>query len=683
MGDMTIHTNSLATCQPEEASPGSMPGPGPLRIGVNLFSLVLQGGGMRQYVLQLLPWMLRLSSHQLLLFYHWRSQPSLASLLRRLTPGERSRVQLLLIEDQNDIYRHAGAFDVLFCPLCAVAPDLLDRPTLATIPDIQEQFFPEYFTDDQRHMRAYYYPYTAHAVTTLLTLSEFSKKTICDAFHLTPNRVRAIHLAPNDEIVNVRPEWPAHLGPLPQPYVFYPANLYPHKNHKTLLAALRILHHERGIDCACLLTGQPTQPGVDIHKEIAAHGLADKVRWLGQVTPAALRYLYEHALALCFPSEFEGFGMPLVEAMQCGCPVLATAVASIPEVAGDAAWLVEGTPESFADAIARLLADPQAREDLRARGRRRGQDFHARHLARQTLEAIDEATLRFWRERSTVPSAPALTYVVCPRTGGRPLAETLARLAFEVEDQDEVLILGSRQSVSDDVRTICDNLGVVRFVAADAWIDEVRRDYLLYLREGDWICQGATRAALLVLTAQPECPAVVGEVLLRGNDDKLLGRAYLPPLSQKLGRAHTSPAAVDWRRAKGLEQVCEPPCSAIFWRSSYVRDQHHCLAGPAWIADLLARVEQPVHLCYRTFASMSADLPPSVAEPARAIPQQVSAWRRVARVTRRFLVSPLVRLHRPGRVMTQRLPPWLRGPLRGLYRQVAGAGEIKGEDSGP
>ena len=346
-----------------------------LRIGVNLFPLALAGGGMRQYVLQLLPRLVRRSPHRFLLFHGAQAQPSVARLLHDLRPADRNRVLPFFFEDQDQIFRQAHHFDVYFCPLNCLAPDLLDRPTVAALADVQERFFPDYFTPQERQTRAEYYPHTAHAATVLLTISEFSKTTICSAFGVPPDKVVVTPLSP--AVVEVESDWPAGLPSLPERYFFYPANLYPHKNHALLLDALRLLR-DRGVDCGCVLTGQPVQPGVDVRREITARGLDDRVVWLGHVSPAALRRLYENAAALAFPSQFEGFGLPLVEAMACGCPVVATPSGSVPEVAGDAALLAAGTREAFADALGRILADNGLREDLIARGRIRVARFSAR-----------------------------------------------------------------------------------------------------------------------------------------------------------------------------------------------------------------------------------------------------------------------------------------------------------------
>src|SRR5262249_26395064 len=297
-----------------------------MRIGMNLFPLESRGGGMRHYVMQLIPWLLRLSHHELLLFYRIQGLSSLASVLRRLSASDRSRVEAVEIDDQEQIFGHAHRFHLYFCPLNGLAPRLLDRPTVGTLADIQDQYFPEYFTRPQLELRRVLYPFMARAVTSLLTISEFSKRSICEKYGIAPAKVTVTHIAPSDDIMLSRPSWPSILPSLPKRYVFFPANLYPHKNHELLLRAIGQVRKRLGIDCACVMTGHEANPGTAIRDRIEANGLVGVARWLGHVPPSALRHLYENAAALAFPSQFEGFGMPLVEAMHCGCPVIATPV---------------------------------------------------------------------------------------------------------------------------------------------------------------------------------------------------------------------------------------------------------------------------------------------------------------------------------------------------------------------
>ena len=259
--------------------PDAKPRPESLRIGVNLFPLALAGGGMRQYVLHLLPWMVRrrrIGSCSSTGAGGIVGRPAAA---RPSSRGAQSSPPYLLRGPGPDLGQ-AHHFDVFFCPLNCLAPDLLDRPTVATLADIQERFFPHYFTPLERQIRAELYPHTAHAATILLTISQFSKDSICSAFGVPPEKIVVTPLSPG--VVDVEANWPADLPPLPEKYFFYPANLYPHKNHILLLDALRLLR-DRGVDCACVLTGQSVQPGVDIHRETASRGLDDRVTCLGHV----------------------------------------------------------------------------------------------------------------------------------------------------------------------------------------------------------------------------------------------------------------------------------------------------------------------------------------------------------------------------------------------------------------
>lgn len=595
---------------------------GAFRIGINLFALTLGGGGMRQYVLQLLPWLLRLSGHHLVVFYHLQGWPSLATLLRGLRPAERCRVRTIEIDSQEQVFAHADAFDVYFAPLNCLAPDLLDRPSLSTLADVQEQFFPEYFTPQQLRDRAQLYPHTARAATVLLTISEFSKRSICKAFAVPAEKVRVTHLAPADDFTTWPARWPRELGEPPGRFVFYPANLYPHKRHVLLLDAIGLLR-DRGTYCSCILTGQPADPGIDIKAEITARGLGGIARWLPHVGPGELRFLYENALALCFPSQFEGFGLPLVEAMACGCPVVATSAASVPEVVADAAMLIEPSAEAFADAIATLLADPARRQDLAARGRHRAAHFSSRKVAQETLEAIEDAVVAFAAPR---PVGLSLSFVVRPGRGGRDLIETLTSLAFEVEPQDEVLVLAAPGNLDEDAQLLCKNLGVVRFVPSGGWVDRVKGDAVWRLAAGQRVAEGASRAALAALAAGPS--AVVGHVLRRGPDGALAGSLYLPPADATTG----------WSAA--------PEC-AVVWRTSFVRQCEAARCG--WAAAALAQADN-VAVCYRTFAITAA--PSGLAGSTSKALRGLGA---------------------PGRALARRLPAQLRNPLRRLYRRVIAA----------
>jgi glycosyltransferase involved in cell wall biosynthesis len=580
-----------------------------MRIGLNLFPLTLRGGGMRHYVMQLIPWMLRLSEHELIVFFGVQGQPSLASVFRTLSLDELRRVDLVEIDDQEQIFRHAHRFDVYFCPLNGFAPGLLDRPTLGTLADVQDQFFPQYFTPPQLELRKQLYPYMARAVTTLLTISEFSKRCICNAFGIPASKVQVTYLAPSDDVLHATPRWPSHLPPLPERCVFYPANLYPHKNHELLLRAIRVLHDKHGIDCACVMTGHEANPGIAIHDRIKANGLEGKAFWLGYVPPAGIRYLYAHAQALAFPSQFEGFGMPLVEAMYCGCPIVATPTTCIPEIAGNAALLVAGTERDFADGLARVLQDKAQRDQLVAYGQQRQTLFSAQGMANATMRAINEAPAKFFGHETTSARAP-VSFVVSPSAGGDALTRTLASLAYEARDQDEILILAEPHQITAKAAALCDNLPNTRFAGSatkpDRWLEHVRLDLVCYLREGEILCRGACRAVEDMLNQSVACQVVAGQAIEVSEDDRFIGLHFTPT---------DAPVQLFGKMV---------PTAAIFSRRAFL-DRHRRLLGQsAWTNWILQAAGDRCRVLYRTLAKVSSSLdkatpPPPLAEIAQGL----------------------------------------------------------------
>jgi glycosyltransferase involved in cell wall biosynthesis len=176
----------------------------------------------------------------------------------------------------------------------------------------------------------------------VITISEHAREALVERLRLDPQRVVAIHLAVDQD--RFSPD-----GRAREPFLLYPANAWPHKNHARLFEAFGRLRAERP-ELRLVLTG-------------AAHDrlppLPDGVESRGHVGLDDLVGLYRSAAALVYPSLYEGFGIPCVEAMACGCPVAASDVASIPEVCGNAAVYFDPLdPESIAEGIRRVLDAP-------------------------------------------------------------------------------------------------------------------------------------------------------------------------------------------------------------------------------------------------------------------------------------------------------------------------------------
>ena len=262
-----------------------------------------------------------------------------------------------------------GELDAIHFPFTVMLPPPGQVPAATTILDLQHEEHPEFFSRAQLLYRRRFYRRPLLESDFVITISEHARRTILDRYPLEPDRVRAIHLAVDHGTFT--PD-----GRPRESFLLYPANGWPHKNHPRLFEALALVRRERP-ELRLVLTGA----GHD------ALTLPDGVESRGHVPLAELVRLYRTAAAVVYPSLYEGFGMPCLEAMSCGAPVAASNVASLPEVCGDAAvYLDPDSVESVADAIQRVLDDPPSR------GIEQAAKFTWDHCARQHDEVYRTLT---------------------------------------------------------------------------------------------------------------------------------------------------------------------------------------------------------------------------------------------------------------------------------------------------
>lgn len=171
---------------------------------------------------------------------------------------------------------------------------------------------------------------------------------------------------------------------LPERFLLYLGGFDNRKNLVLLLKALE----QSEFDIPLAIAGQPPAPNPPLYPDVraAASVLGDRVRWLGRVPEEDKAALYSAATVFVWPSRYEGFGLPPLEAMACGTPVICANASSVPEVTGDAAVLVEpDSLSSLGEAIDRVLADPALRDELRERGSKRAGELTWERTAEQTL----------------------------------------------------------------------------------------------------------------------------------------------------------------------------------------------------------------------------------------------------------------------------------------------------------
>jgi glycosyltransferase involved in cell wall biosynthesis len=226
--------------------------------------------------------------------------------------------------------------------------------TIVTLHDVQHLELPHLFGAAERAFRRLAYDRAARRATRIVVVSGFVRDRAAALLGLDPGRIRVIHSGVDHAVF--RPEEVER-----EPFLLYPARPWPHKNHRRLLEAFALVRRERP-ELRLILTGG------------GAHGpLPDGVEAAGLVGLDELASLYRRASAVVFPSLYEGFGQPILEAMACGCPVACSEVASLPEVAGGAARLFDPEdPRSIADAVHDVLA---ASPEWSARGVERAAAF--------------------------------------------------------------------------------------------------------------------------------------------------------------------------------------------------------------------------------------------------------------------------------------------------------------------
>lgn len=223
----------------------------------------------------------------------------------------------------------------------------------------------------------------------ILTVSEFSRQDVIRHLRIPADRADRVVCVPNGVNRDYRPAGhPRAPGP---PLVLYVGRFDPYKNLVTLVEAFAAVHRERP-EARLLVVGPPDPRYPEPRNRARALGVDGAIRWNGYLDAAALRKAYQEADVLAVPSRYEGFGLPVLEAMACGTPVVCSRAASLPEVAGDAALLVEpGDARGLADAILRVLSDPLLAETLRHRGLARAHEFTWKRTAQETLDVYRRA----------------------------------------------------------------------------------------------------------------------------------------------------------------------------------------------------------------------------------------------------------------------------------------------------
>jgi len=261
-------------------------------------------------------------------------------------------------------------------------------PQVTVVHDLLPLFFPAEYPRQQYYFRSFV-PRVLRSSLVVVADSESTRRDIIQSYGIVPEKVRVIY--PGYDPATYGPGDGDRPPDAAQPfYLLYVGNLLPHKNLLSLLDALAILRRRRPARLIIRGEGQQSYKRA-VRERVETLGLRDAVTFQTYADGKALRDLYTHAACVVLPSLHEGFGLPVLEAMACGTPVITSTTSSLPEVGGDVALRVDPYDTiELADAMYRVLEDRDLREDLRERGLKWVRPFGWHRTAEQMSRLLDE-----------------------------------------------------------------------------------------------------------------------------------------------------------------------------------------------------------------------------------------------------------------------------------------------------
>jgi glycosyltransferase involved in cell wall biosynthesis len=321
-------------------------------------------------------------------------------------PFERLGYQLSrLMKKEPPALLHVQYTAPLFCPV----------PVVTSIHDVSFIEHPEYFTNFRRRQLEFTVSRTARTAARIITVSEFSRTAIAQAYSLDPERITVVPNAANPffRVTNreASQKRVRETFQFDEPFVLSVGDLQPRKNHIGLIEAFSRLIKSRQLPHRLVIAGQDTWFGDRVREAARDSGVEDRISFTGFVSDEDLLRLYNACDCFVFPSLYEGFGIPILEAMACGRAVACSSTSAMPEVADGAGLLFDPTrPDEIARAIRDILIDGELRSRMERLGLQRAAAFSWQRSAQLTLQVYEQVAGRATAiGRSPIRRQPAKT----------------------------------------------------------------------------------------------------------------------------------------------------------------------------------------------------------------------------------------------------------------------------------
>ncbi len=282
------------------------------------------------------------------------------------------------------------SLDLFFNPT-HYSPFFLNCPQIITILDVSYKYFPELFKKKDLYKLSLWGKYSVKSASKILTISEHSKDDIIKEYGVSPSKIAVLHVGIKDEVVSkMTKEEFSKKYKVNSPYVLFVGTIQPRKNIKKLIEAFSKVA-DKNKDVNLIIVGKKGWMYEEILESDKEFGVENRVLFLHDVSNDELPYFYKNAECFVLPSLYEGFGLPVLEAMKYGCPVVTSNVSSLPEAGGEAALYVNPNDASdIFEKIDKVLNDKSLREKMIKKGHDQVKKFSWEKAAKEVIEVFDE-----------------------------------------------------------------------------------------------------------------------------------------------------------------------------------------------------------------------------------------------------------------------------------------------------
>ena len=379
-----------------------------MRIGIDVRSLAgARYGGVGEYVQNILPAIFEAApEHSFHLFYNSRKNPE--AFLEWKKKFDYPNVEIHRFSYPNKLFTFAcryfkrpyidkliGGVDIFFSPHFIPAPVSRDCKKVTTFHDLSFEYFPEYFNNYRRLWHMYMNPRKqAHEADAIIAVSHSTKNDLKNIYSISGDKINVIHSGVCDSVVNPPSEKWSNIKKkygLRDNYILSLSTIEPRKNITGLIRAFNYIKTDS--DIYLVIAGAKGWSYKDIFAEAARSPRADKIIFTGPVEEREKYFLYKNAKVFVYPSLYEGFGFPPLEAMHSGTPTVASMTTSLPEITQGSALLINPyVPADIASAIEAILSDKRLAQMFSERGRETSSHFKWETTAKDTLRLFEEIT---------------------------------------------------------------------------------------------------------------------------------------------------------------------------------------------------------------------------------------------------------------------------------------------------